>query len=311
MVVQARHQQVVGKLPCPDVASSAALIPGVLPCSMPPVEEQPVEEQPEKPQWFREPKVIALCAACLVVGFLAAALLFDKPWRLPANWGDIPTWLAVVAASVAGWAAISQLADQRSEIRDEIARNRTRDQLMDRQLRELEDREQFRRREQAERIDMIWGNLEIRPRTSLIVVINDSRRPIRELTCQVFPDETGNPVQPDFAAEMYKHELPDAIWTMPDRPGDLPQPISRLESLRAGSRAGFEVPVLRSNFPGAYAKIEFSDDKHIRWRLFSDLSLSRTPDEHPPTGAVVVPVGNQIGDDAAGASGTDLRQPED
>src|ERR1017187_5901129 len=104
---------------------------------MPPVEQQPAEEQPVQPQWFREPRIIVLGAACLVVGFLAAALIFGKPWHLPANWGDIPTWLAVVAASVAGWAAISQLADQRSEIRDEITRNRTRDQLMDRQLREL------------------------------------------------------------------------------------------------------------------------------------------------------------------------------
>lgn len=250
---------------------------------MPPVEEQPAEEQPEQPvppQWFRKPKVIVLAAACLVVGFLAAVLIFGKPWHLPADWGDIPTWLAVIAASAAGWAAISQLGDQRSEIRGEISRNRMRDQLMDRQLRELEDREQFRRREHAERIDMTWGNVEIRPGTTLIMVINGSRRPIREVTCQVFPDETGNAVQPDFAAQMYKEEVPGAIWTMPQMP-DLPQPIRRLESLRAGSRAGFEVPVLHRNFPGAWAKIEFSDDKHIRWRLYSDLTLSRAPDEHP------------------------------
>jgi hypothetical protein len=255
---------------------------------MPPVDEQPAEEQSEQTPWIREPKIIGLCAACLAVGFLAAAVLFEKPWRLPPDWGDIPTWLAVVAATVAGWAAISQLADQRGEIHEEIARNRIRDQIMARQLRELEDREQFRRRDQAEGVDMVWGNLEIRPGTTLIMVINGSRRPIREVTCQVFPDETGNAVLPDHAAEMYKDEAPSDRWVMPTRP-DLPQPIRRLESLGAKSCGGFEVPVSHANSPGAYAKVEFTDEKQVRWRLFDDHSLSPAPDEHPPTGAVMVP----------------------
>jgi hypothetical protein len=52
--------------------------------------------------WLKDGRVIALAAACLVAGFLLAAMIFGEPWHLPPAWGDIPTWLATIAASTAG-----------------------------------------------------------------------------------------------------------------------------------------------------------------------------------------------------------------
>lgn len=52
--------------------------------------------------WLKGFRVITLSGVCAVAGFLVSALIFGKPWHLPPNWGDIPTWLATTAATAAG-----------------------------------------------------------------------------------------------------------------------------------------------------------------------------------------------------------------
>jgi hypothetical protein len=47
------------------------------------------------------------------------------------NWGDVPTWLAVVVAAVGGSIALRQLRQQGNVVRDEIDRNKARDALLD------------------------------------------------------------------------------------------------------------------------------------------------------------------------------------
>jgi hypothetical protein len=61
---------------------------------------------------LKDRRVIASAAIGLIAGFLIAALIFGKPWHLPPNWGDIPTWLAVVVATAGGWIALLQLRAQ-------------------------------------------------------------------------------------------------------------------------------------------------------------------------------------------------------
>lgn len=56
------------------------------------------------------------------------------------NWGDVPTWRAVAVGAVGGGIALRQLWQQGRVIKDEVNRNRRRDELIDRQLRELEQR---------------------------------------------------------------------------------------------------------------------------------------------------------------------------
>ena len=76
-------------------------------------------------KWKREqrlrddPQALILAIGCLIVGFLVAALIFGKPWHLPPNWGDIPTWLAVTVASAAGWIALVQLRIRQQQIKEQ------------------------------------------------------------------------------------------------------------------------------------------------------------------------------------------------
>jgi hypothetical protein len=73
---------------------------------------------------LNDPRVIALAAVCLIAGFLAAMLLFEKPWHLPPNWGDIPTWLAVVIAAVGGGIALFQLRGQQEVLKQDAGDRR-------------------------------------------------------------------------------------------------------------------------------------------------------------------------------------------
>lgn len=68
--------------------------------------------------WLKDARVITLTVASAVAGFLIAGLIFGKPWHLPPNWGDIPTWLATIAATTAGIVAyrVYRIEAQRDRI---------------------------------------------------------------------------------------------------------------------------------------------------------------------------------------------------
>ena len=223
---------------------------------------------------LRDWRVIVLAMACGGVGFLLATLLSDTAWHYAPNWGDIPTWLAVIVATVGGGIALSQLRQQQRVIEGEIDRNRKRDKLLDGQLRELTDMERSRQREQSEAVDVTWNDSPSPPGTSFVTVINGSRRPIRELTCLVYPDDLETSVTPDYAAEMNPIHYPQEAWVLPPKP-QTPRPITDLPSLRSQGRAGFIFPVQRIAHPAGVARVEFRDDAGRHWRLYDDLSLSR------------------------------------
>jgi hypothetical protein len=233
------------------------------------------EQQPGR--WFRDGRVIGAALAGLIVGGVAMALL-GRPWQRPLDWGDLPTWMAAVAAIYGGWQALSQLRQQQRAFLDEAGRQRSRDKLLDRQLRELEDREQTRIREQAEVIDMTWNDPGGLQQQSVVQVINGSRRPIRDVTCWAVLDESGEQIAPLRGGEM--NQIDGAGWTLP-LPQDTPVPIATLVALRGGGRAGFVLPASSKGHPGAYVIVQFTDDAGRPWHLGSDLSLQRAPDEPP------------------------------
>ena len=74
--------------------------------------------------WLKDKRVITPAVVCGVVGFLAAMLIFGKPWHLPPAWGDIPTWIATIAATVAGTIAyrVYRIEARRDQISDEERR---------------------------------------------------------------------------------------------------------------------------------------------------------------------------------------------
>jgi hypothetical protein len=128
------------------------------------------------------------------------------------NWGDVPTWLAVVVAAVGGGIALRQLRQQGNVIKGEIERNKARDDLLDGQLRELHEREKSRQREQAEAVDMIWHDVPDGDGTSNVTVINRSRRPIKLITCWVVADIFDEEkIRATYGLEMYPYTNADGV----------------------------------------------------------------------------------------------------
>lgn len=127
-------------------------------------------------------------AVSIVVAFLAGGVvggLIGFAWHAPARpatWSDIRDW-ATAAAVVLGFPALLyQLNLQRLQFADEARRNLARDDLLDRQRRELEQRERLRNREQAEEVNLRWLPSD---QASTADVTNGSRRPIRDVACQL------------------------------------------------------------------------------------------------------------------------------
>ena len=143
--------------------------------------------------WLRDLRVVALGIGCAIAGFLTATLIFSAPWHLPPAWGDIPTWLAFVAASVAGSAALIQLSQQQRQINAEAARNVERDKLVSAQLAEAAERINAIRRHQAGQIVLsgfpVRRGRDGRGHIGECQITNGSDRPIRNISCRMILSE--------------------------------------------------------------------------------------------------------------------------
>jgi hypothetical protein len=75
--------------------------------------------------WLRDFRVISLGLVCAIAGALIAAFVIGKPWHLPPDWGDIPTWLATIAATAAGVVAyrVYRIEARRDQVSDQERRS--------------------------------------------------------------------------------------------------------------------------------------------------------------------------------------------
>jgi hypothetical protein len=119
-------------------------------------------------------------------------------WRRTATlpsvvaWGDVPTWVAVGGAFLGGWAALRQLRLQRIQFADQTR---------------LEERRQ------ADAIDVRvggaeGGQLEVLPPDKsepvhVIIVSNNSHRPIREVACKIEAIHRDGTTRHDKLADIY------------------------------------------------------------------------------------------------------------
>jgi hypothetical protein len=137
-------------------------------------------------------------------------------------------------------------------------------------------------REQANMIDLIWlsegvrlsydsssGVTRMRPGQQVVVVVNNSKRPVRKLSAEG-QDSSGSWVRPDLAG-------PSAVTSAGTRfayqINDL-TPYRTLRILHAGTRHGFVFDLDAVEDVGGY-RIEFSDDAGLRWRIDQDLHLEK------------------------------------
>lgn len=115
--------------------------------------------------------------------------------------GDVPTWIAALGGTGAATAALRQLglqgrqlANQQQTIQAESERNRSRDELLQRQLRDFDQRARTWERRQAEKVTVDFAS-SARPPCGITVnegdrvfaahVVNDSDRPIRDVTAAI------------------------------------------------------------------------------------------------------------------------------
>jgi hypothetical protein len=226
--------------------------------------------------WLKDRRVIVFGIGCALAGFLVALLVFGKPWHLPPDWGDIPTWLAVLVASVGGWIALSQLRAQQRQISAEAERSGQRDELLTRQLEEAEQRSRANRRRQAERV-YLRVLTAVAGGASICEISNASDRPIRWVTCRLL--EPGSEAYP--AAWWIGVETADAV-PAPD-PADM-RAFTEAEAELVDLAAGIYLyllagQVIRAEFPRpqddaqvTYA-VRFLDDAERLWQLNQDMHL--------------------------------------
>lgn len=250
---------------------------------------------------IKDRRVVVFGVGCAIAGFLVALLIFGDPWHLPPNWGDIPTWLAVIVASVGGWIALSQLRQQQDVIEADIGRQRQRDDLLERQLRELADRERSRQREQAEQVILTGRRVILapplesggetaqsrrRPPASTggsCNVQNESRRPVRQVACRLVLD--GRIVMPSQFDVGTLLRGPGGVVSqgmfVPARPDDFDLGVGKYLNLLAGGEitAKFPGPEGLTSYEKARYLIRFTDDADRRWQLDDDMHLQPAPDK--------------------------------
>lgn len=229
---------------------------------------------------------ILLTITGAAVGFLAASLIFGKPWRLRPNWGDIPTWLAFAAAAIGGAGVLLQLAEQQRQIAAAASRNERRDKLLDTQLAEAQERVRAYARRQAELVR--FRGFPGRPgKGGWCEVANGSTRPIRWVQCkelgpgpEVAPSEYRIGVRSSSASIDDSHA--DVMNYMPADPREVDQQQGIYRNLLAGQviRVGF--PARRPGALPRYA-VRFLDDAVAKWQLNDDMHLEPMPPPAPPT----------------------------
>lgn len=204
-------------------------------------------------------------------------LIFRWPGNLRPAWGDLATWLLVVLAAAAGWIGFDQLAILRAQITEEAGRNKKRDELMDRQIAEAEQRSLTYERQQAEAVDIKPSSSMARidgsdPPTSHRVhgaeVSNESRRPIRNVACRIEPGP-GDTLQAADKVGLFD-EFADGR-----RAFLAPWQGSHVSLLRAGKTAGFVFATDMKKHPKARLTVRLTDDAGLHWQIDPDLHLEK------------------------------------
>lgn len=186
------------------------------------------------------------------------------------NWGDAPTWGAVIVGAAAATAALVQLRQQGNVLKGEVERAKRRDELLDGQLRELAEVARLRERAQAEDVDLVW--VRDNGDSSFVRVINESPRPIRCIACRAGSrDDAAVLARPDRAAEQFSLSFPTGHeqWIMPRE--DAADGVVAV--IKSGGRAGFLFRTVKRDENTSRVMARFTDDAGLHWELDDALHL--------------------------------------
>jgi hypothetical protein len=185
-----------------------------------------------------------------------------------AAWGDVPTWLLVAVGAVGGGAALRQLGLQRTQLRDQQEVIRAQTQLLQRQ--------------QADQVDVatrLFDGVRVGAagQIHMVVVTNNSARPIREVACQIDAIPAEASVRIRHHVTLYGELVPlmpigpeaqDEAFEVQERGDTMPV-------LRAGHKAGFVWDVPNVLYPRIIPWARFTDDAGLHWEITADLHLKK------------------------------------
>lgn len=229
--------------------------------------------------------VMTLTAIALVVGGLTGFVV-HAPGR-PSTWDDIQKWVTFLVIVFGLPTALFQLNLQRVQLRDQQAvikadaeRSKRRDELLDRQLEELEQRTLTTERAQAELVEFLWRPAPPLDETKegtvwMGVVENKAHRPIRDVVCRI---QTHPAQDYDFTAQgiVELTSIPIALATqMPVVIG--PKLGDRVALIRGGKTFGFKTSIPVAGHEVTRMIVRFTDDAGIPWQIDADLHLKKLP----------------------------------
>jgi hypothetical protein len=183
------------------------------------------------------------------------------------DWGDVPTWLAVAGAFLGGGAALWQLRLQRIQLADQT---------------------RIQERQQADAIDVAVTSVDgsqakVLPPDNgepvhLLLVANDSKRPIREVTCKIEAIKADQAIRHDKLADVYGEIATVGLGSTARVETFVPQAhASTMPVLRAGRKAGFAWSFPVAQYPRLLSWVRFTDDAGRHWEITTDLHLKKLP----------------------------------
>jgi hypothetical protein len=237
----------------------------------------------------------------LLIG-LAAGIAWHEPKGMSLS-GSVRTWVGFVVVIVGAAVALWQLDMQRRQLRsqqqvieDEVKRNMKRDELVDGQLDELEQRKRVLEREQADKVGLSFSSAVFESRyiedgeasavdpgvtVHMAVVSNESHRSIRDVKCRwgaPLDDDTleifGRPSYSSYSVVVGRLANPE--------PGAQREELGLLEGgdhatlIRARQRYGFvfEIPI-QQILIGDGILARFTDDAGLHWQIDHDMHLKK------------------------------------
>jgi hypothetical protein len=198
------------------------------------------------------------------------------------NWGDVPTWLATLAAIGGGGAALYQLVLGRRQLREqqatiaaEFQRQAKRDELVDAQLRQIQVANTALARRQAEQVDIEPSQARHPDPANKsgnawsVIIRNNSQRPIYEVEGWIKPEPDSEPV---LSLSMGKRAM--APFNNVQR--ELTRTwhrARRVAVIRGGDAFTFRFAYSVEVHPAARLLAHFTDDAGARWQVDHDMSL--------------------------------------
>jgi hypothetical protein len=212
------------------------------------------------------------------------------------QWGDVPTWALAILALAALTAAVlayrkqadaaGKLAEQvdlqRDQLKDQQQANARQAEVVDAQLREMQQRAEAYERQQADAITVkptAWsGRIPgVRQGPGGTVhsseVRNTSHRPIRNVACCIQSADTGDAMIPACLVGRHARTIPVVQGEIVILDGEVED--SRMRLVRAGDRAVFVFGYDTRNHPGTKITARFTDDVGLHWQIDPDLSLTK------------------------------------